>query len=206
MSLDQENDPCRPFHDGIPCGVEATLYFLGYEAFDLLKGLMPKAPAPAHRALMTSPSAQGSSQALRINLEKVAHETIDDEVIIINLDTGTYYNLVGVALDIWQGLEAGASVDQIADALCAVYGITTVISREAVDGFLASLLAEEILAPVDASAPSSAPFQLPDRSGETFTPPVLTTHTNMSDLLMLDPIHDVDEQGWPSAPPREAGQ
>jgi hypothetical protein len=155
---------------------------------------------------MTSPSAQGSSQALRINLEKVAHETIDDEVIIINLDTGTYYNVVGVALDIWQGLEAGASVDQITDALCAVYGITTDISREAVDGFLASLLAEEILAPVDAAAPSSPPFQLTDRSGETFRPPVLTTHTNMSDLLMLDPIHDVDEQGWPSAPPREAGE
>jgi len=154
---------------------------------------------------MTSPSAHDSLQALRINLDKVAHETIDGEVIIINLDTGTYYNLVEVALDIWQGLEVGATVDQIADALCSVYGITTDESREAVNGFLASLLAEEILAPADAAAPPPAPFQLADRTGRAFTPPILTTHTNMSDLLMLDPIHDVDEQGWPSAPPLDAG-
>jgi hypothetical protein len=155
---------------------------------------------------MTSPSAQDSFQTLRINLDKVAHETIDGEVIIINLDTGTYYNLVDVALDIWHGLEVGATVDQIVDALCGVYGITTDASREAVDGFLASLLAEEILAPAeDAAEPPPAPFQLADRTAMTFTPPVLTTHTNMSDLLMLDPIHDVDEQGWPSAPPLDAG-
>ena len=155
---------------------------------------------------MTSPSAQDSSQVLRINLERVAYEIIDGEVIIINLDTGTYYNLVDVALDIWQGLEVGATVDQIADALCGVYGITMDASREAVDGFLASLLAEEILAPADdAAEPPSPPFQLVDRTGKTFTPPVLTTHTNMSDLLMLDPIHDVDEQGWPSAPPLDVG-
>ena len=155
---------------------------------------------------MTSPSARDSSQALRINLERVAHETIDGEVIIINLDTGTYYNLVDVALDIWQGLEVGATVDQIADALCGVYTITMDASREAVDGFLASLLAEEILALADdAAEPTSPPFQLADRTGRTFMPPVLTTHTNMSDLLMLDPIHDVDEQGWPSAPPLDAG-
>lgn len=154
---------------------------------------------------MTLPSAQDSSQALKINLERVAYEIIDGEVIIINLDSGTYYNLVDVALEIWQGLEAGATVDQIADALCGVYAITIDASREAVDGFLASLLAEEILAPADATKSLSAEFQLAERTGRTFTPPVLTTHTNMSDLLMLDPIHDVDEQGWPSAPPLDAG-
>lgn len=154
---------------------------------------------------MTSPSTQDSSSAPRINLDKVAHETIDNEVIIINLDTGTYYNLVNEALDIWQGLEAGATVDQIAEALCGAYSIAMDTSREAVDGFLESLLAEEILAPADAGAPPSVAFQLADRTGRTFTPPVLTTHTNMSDLLMLDPIHDVDEQGWPSAPPLDAG-
>lgn len=137
---------------------------------------------------MTSPSSRDSSQVLRINLDIVAHKTIDNEVIIINLDTGTYCNLVDVALGIWQGLEVGAPEDQLVEALCGVYCITTEASCEAVD----ALLAEEILAPADAVAPSS--------------PPLLTTYTNMSDLLMLDPIDDVDEQGWPSAPPREAGE
>lgn len=146
-----------------------------------------------------------STQALRINLEKVAHETIDGEVIIINLDSGTYYNLIDVALHIWQGLEVGATADQIASVLSGAYDLTKESSREAVDGLLASLLAEEILVPADVAAPPSTPFELAERTGLTFTPPVLTMHTNMSDLLMLDPIHDVDEQGWPSTPPLDAG-
>jgi hypothetical protein len=27
--------------------------------------------------------------------------------------------------------------------------------------------------------------------------PLLRKYTDMRDLLLLDPIHDVDEQGWP---------
>ncbi len=34
-----------------------------------------------------------------------------------------------------------------------------------------------------------------------FEPPKLAKYTNMSDLLMLDPVHDVDEQGWPNRKP-----
>jgi hypothetical protein len=32
----------------------------------------------------------------------------------------------------------------------------------------------------------------------SFTPPVLSRYTDMQDLLLLDPIHDVDETGWPA--------
>jgi hypothetical protein len=28
-------------------------------------------------------------------------------------------------------------------------------------------------------------------------PPVLERYTDMQELLFLDPIHDVDESGWP---------
>jgi hypothetical protein len=31
-----------------------------------------------------------------------------------------------------------------------------------------------------------------------FVAPVLHKHTDMQDLLLLDPIHEVDETGWPS--------
>jgi hypothetical protein len=39
-----------------------------------------------------------------------------------------------------------------------------------------------------------------------FTQPVLEVYTDMQDLLLLDPIHEVDEEaGWPSPkPPGEA--
>jgi hypothetical protein len=34
-----------------------------------------------------------------------------------------------------------------------------------------------------------------------FTPPVLEVFADMRDLLLLDPIHDVAEVGWPTAKP-----
>jgi hypothetical protein len=147
---------------------------------------------------MTTPQ---SPPALRINVDKVAHEIIDDEVIIIHLETGTYYNLIDVARDVWIGLEAGIPSQEIARELSVAYGVLPELAAEAVDGLLSSLLGEEILAAAEPSATAADAFQLPDRSGRPFTPPELTIHTNMADLLMLDPIHDVDEQGWPSSPP-----
>jgi len=32
-----------------------------------------------------------------------------------------------------------------------------------------------------------------------FDAPVLHSYTDMQDVLLLDPIHDVDETGWPSS-------
>ena len=107
-----------------------------------------------------------------------------------------------MALYLWQGLQVGAAMDHIAGTLG---GVTMDARRDAVDGFLASFLAEEIMSPAGATELLSVAFQLAGRTGRTFTPPVLTTHTNMPGLLILDPIYDVDEQALPSAPPQDAG-
>jgi hypothetical protein len=34
-----------------------------------------------------------------------------------------------------------------------------------------------------------------------FNAPVLNKYTDMQDLLLLDPIHEVDATGWPSTKP-----
>ena len=31
-----------------------------------------------------------------------------------------------------------------------------------------------------------------------FVAPALTRYTDVKDLLVLDPVHDVDEMGWPT--------
>jgi hypothetical protein len=35
--------------------------------------------------------------------------------------------------------------------------------------------------------------------------PVLEKYTDMQELLLLDPIHDVEEAGWPKARPAAGG-
>jgi hypothetical protein len=35
------------------------------------------------------------------------------------------------------------------------------------------------------------------RRGAAFQPPTLRKYTDMQDLLLIDPIHEVDDLGWP---------
>lgn len=116
----------------------------------------------------------------------------DNEIIIANFETGLYYSLVGPAADIWLGLKAGATVEEIAAT------ISQLAARDVKDDithFVTSLLAESIIAPIENAADSHelwAPqFSVP------FSPPVLDRFDDLRDLIFLDPVHDVSEEGWP---------
>ena len=69
----------------------------------------------------------------RINSPSVIHETIDDEVVIINLDKGHYYSLDGCGSDIWLGLTGGATPAAIA----ATFAGDEVEIAQAVDALVA---------------------------------------------------------------------
>ena len=137
----------------------------------------------------------------RVNTPPVIHQTLDGEVIVVNLDTGTYYSITGSGTEIWAALAGGASRAAVADALRERYAATP-DAEDAVDEFVDLLVDEKLLEPVD-DAVTAEPFEPPAGSAE-FVPPRLERYTDMQDLLMLDPIHDVDEQGWPNR--IEAGQ
>jgi len=48
------------------------------------------------------------------------------------------------------------------------------------------------------TAPLASPARQ-DAARPAFEPPVLTTFSDMQELLWLDPIHEVDDAGWPIA-------
>ncbi len=147
------------------------------------------------------------SQYFAINTPPVVQETIDQEVIIANLDSGSYYSLDGVAARIWNLLERGASVAAIQQDLAATYEIGTTNVEAVVTQLLGEFQQENLIVPSDkAVTPVGAiapmPAGAPNGQRLPFTPPVLNKYTDMQDLLMLDPVHEVDETGWPSAKPR----
>lgn len=141
---------------------------------------------------------------------KIVSETIDGEVIILNLDRGRYYSLTLAGTDAWEAIGRTASGEEIVATLLARYdGAQSEVARS-VDQLLDELRREELIyaippgtsgtepAPIDAApAPDGA------RDGRpAFQAPVLQTYTDMEDLLLLDPIHEVDETGWPNQAPQ----
>ena len=139
-------------------------------------------------------------ERFKINSSKVVHETIDGEVIIINLETGAYYNLSGAGLELWSGVEQGASRQRILEVMNRRYPQQPDLVTESLNELLEQMIQEELLLPEPAPEGEGAGFELaaPEEDSE-FVAPTLGVHTNMSDLLLLDPIHDVDQQGWPAS-------
>jgi hypothetical protein len=142
------------------------------------------------------------SERMAVNRAKIVHEIIDDEVIMINLETGTYYNLVDAGVDIWHAVEEGLSRQQLIEAMVGRYAAERDEVEAAVNALVDELMREEIVVLEEGDGSPDPPFvRLEEPEALPFEPPTLSVYTNMADLLLLDPIHDVDEQGWPSHPP-----
>jgi hypothetical protein len=132
----------------------------------------------------------------RINTPPVIHETLDGEVIVVNLDTGVYYSLSGVAAEIWAEVARGASASQAAEDLHARYDADGSELETAVARFVEELEREQLIA-ADGEAGGRPETTLNGAARAAFVEPVLHKYTDMQELLLLDPIHEVAETGWP---------
>lgn len=128
-------------------------------------------------------------------------EVIDGEAIIVNLEKGLYYSLAKVGGEIWDAIQGGATEQEIADALVGRYAAEPSEVQGAVAALIHQLKQEEII--VEDTGTDGNGYVFPSRSQDAdrpaFEPPVLQKYTDMEEILMLDPIHEVDETGWPSA-------
>ncbi len=139
---------------------------------------------------------------LKVNAPHVVHETIDGETILLDLRTGIYYSLDDNGSVLWNFLASAGDAGGAADILAATAIDREKAIREGVSIFVKQLLAENLL--VEDGESRGDETGIPDNLAESlrsvaksFNPPVIQKYSDMQDLLMLDPIHDVDQEGWP---------
>jgi len=143
------------------------------------------------------------SEHYRVNTPSVICETIDGEAVIIDLQSGTYYSLRDSAALVWDALLSGATVSDVLARVAA----TDATLADAVHAFVQELVDEKLLVECPPPADAAPPTTL-DALGSAIDPPILERFTDMQELILLDPVHDVDaEEGWPKAkrPAQEAG-
>ncbi len=117
-----------------------------------------------------------------------------NEVVLANYENGLYYSLVDIGADIWLGLRAGRTVDDLVAAFSARHPSSAGAIAAGVPGFVDQLLAEGIIARA-VNGPERQHWAPMD--AEAFSPPALERFDDLRDLLLLDPVHDVGEAGWP---------
>ena len=133
---------------------------------------------------------------LAVSSAKVISEILDGEAVIINLDTGSYFSLDPLGSQIWAAVAAGgATAEGIARALAAAYGTPVEDAGATLTPFLERLSTEGLV--VATPGPKGAPLTFPKVS-DCLGAPTLSRFDDIQDLLLLDPIHEVEESGWPA--------
>ena len=139
-----------------------------------------------------------------VNRPSVVSEVIDGELVVMNLATGNYFSSSGTGAALWACLEGGMDAEALAATLVARHDIVASRACADVAAFLERLRAESLVREhADGGAIAAAPA--PATNGP-YEAPQMHVYSDMRDLLMLDPIHDVAEEGWPSRPPEDLKQ
>lgn len=144
-----------------------------------------------------------------INIPNVVFEQFDDEVVLINMESGTYYSLVNTAAWIWEQIADGRSLNELLSKARNYYISKSETIVEEINKFIDELQTEELINIVE-EVKDSVNQTSQIASGEAkmvnFDRPILDRYTDMQDMLLLDPIHKVDETGWPTPLPDDPDQ
>lgn len=148
--------------------------------------------------------AMNPDHPFECNAPDVVFENFGDEAVILNLQTGSYYSLDGIGMFYWEHLSQGVPPSQIGDHICGSYADQASIAGD-LDQLLARLHAEGLIrsskiarAVADVTSKSKLPAD--------YARPQLSKFDDVADMLLLDPVHDVSEVGWPHQTPAPGGE
>ena len=109
-----------------------------------------------------------------LNIQKssfVISDTIDEMVIVINVNSGAYYSLTATGGQLWMKLDL----------------VNNDFSEQEFNYI--KTMADEGLLTVDGDIVTTQRIEFTELG---------TKYMDMEGMLMGDPIHEVDEQGWPA--------
>lgn len=150
------------------------------------------------------------TQRFRVNSPSVINDTIEGESVIINLHNGFYYSLDNIGSDIWKGLINQYSVEDIVNTFFAHFNADKEEIINGVNELTTELINENLIVELTEEEKKNIgqtkvfDMEKTAVSDFNFTKPVLNKFGDMQDLLLLDPIHEVDEAGWPYSKPEDA--
>ncbi|MBX3014921.1 MAG: PqqD family protein [Caldilineaceae bacterium] len=146
---------------------------------------------------------------LQIDHTRVIHETVDQETLIIDSQTGAYFILRDSGAEIWQLLSQDGNLATLLARLAHAYTMPIATLQPLVQPFLDELVGAGLVTITTESAPSPPWPADPGtaQAGQTvadFVAPTLQQFNDMHHLLLIDPIHEVAETGWPFPPTNAA--
>lgn len=132
-----------------------------------------------------------------INSPHVIADIIDGELIILNMETGKYFSIKGSGTVIWQLLAGGYEEQEAAETLTQHYKADHELLLTAITKLKNQFIEDNLLKPLDEFVTRPTVDIKLEAGGRAFEEPVVEGYTDMQGLLLLDPIHEVEDMGWP---------
>ena len=123
-------------------------------------------------------------------------EDFGDEIIIVNLHNGAYFSMKGTAATVWKHLQQTKTLTGLLGQVSAAYYLGG-DSLAGIRHFLEQCVDDELILFDDGESEYLGTFEPLQNGYPPFPSPKYDKFTNMQDILLLDPIHDVGELGWP---------
>ena len=84
-------------------------------------------------------------EKLYLKSDDVVWREAGDELVVLELSTTTYLTLNGTAKQLWLGLAAGSTVEDLVGMLIETYGITSEQAMSDTESFVAELADRELI-------------------------------------------------------------
>jgi hypothetical protein len=126
----------------------------------------------------------------------ILSDVFGEEVVLVNLDSGMYYSLRGSATQIWIRLFNQYSLIEILADLIQIYQVTENQLNADINLFVTQLLELKIIKTATDAERKEIDFISKDVLID-YSTPVVEIFSDMQEILLLDPVHDVDKSGWP---------
>ena len=139
----------------------------------------------------------------RLRKSDLSIERLDGEIIAIDFLSGKYGSFIGPSADVLWLVQLGVPreswVKLLEDSFVSLPGSKELESD--VDSFLQNMADLGIIEP--AGELDGMVDSLPaDYVRGIWTPPVYAIEDDLVDLLLIDPIHDTSDDGWPQTAPQ----
>jgi hypothetical protein len=137
-----------------------------------------------------------NSQRFSIFDNNIINDIFGEEVVLVNLESGVYYSLRSSATQIWKRIINQYSIEEILIDLLEIYQTDEKELIEEIHQFIQSLLEKKIIKAADFGNKMNVEISTVNEK-VAFLSPVIETFSDMQEILLLDPVHDVDKAGWP---------
>jgi hypothetical protein len=121
-------------------------------------------------------------------------EDFNNEIVIINTSTGSYYTISGSAVSVLRWFFLPVTIEQVTHLIQETFPNETSYASS----FVEWLKLQGLIYPIEISeANPEVPITAPVSNTIIFNEWTYSRFDDMSDLIRLDPIHDVSDKGWP---------